>query len=321
MASGLDRRVLAALLAGSVLVLALVLVARGNAGSSNASFTTFVGPSQLTAGQTGFVGAKFKPDGKGLNNGSATHVVITLTFPTGTQDIVLTTCPGSASYSGLMANCDIGTVQNGQQVRVFATYTAGSADTAALIDGNVKWDVPKGGGNTGGTNGIDAPSTVAIFSATGATFAGKCTTAASDSVGASDPSTGKATTVTYGTVDDSLGFPCTPAQAGVDPDTTVRGHTPGIWSLLVAPLAGGALGQAVLTLNPLPRGVNFNNAQLFEVIGNPVPANLHLVPSCLSGGALPAGVDACITGQVKFDKGVQFFVNVQGSSLDPSFTS
>ncbi|MGH3001149.1 MAG: hypothetical protein ACRDM1_00500 [Gaiellaceae bacterium] len=320
MAVRLDRRVVAVLLAGSIFAFALVLVARAHAGSNNAAFSTFASPTQLTTGETGFVGAKFTPAGKG-NSGTATHVTITLTFPDGTSGISVSTCPGTSSVSGLTATCTIGTIHNGQQVKMFATYTAGPSSLDASITGNVVWDVPKGGGATGGQNTagpLTAP--VSVYSS-GATFAGKCSFNSSDSVSASDadPTVGKSTSVAFGTVDSTLGFPCTGAQVGVDPTVTPSGHTKGIWTVTVVPLSGGTAANAVLTLDELPPGTNWKQAQLFEISD---AADLTLVPQCTSATAPPTVGDACLVNQKKYGrKGVQFFVNVLGTGIDPRFTS
>jgi hypothetical protein len=318
MASGLDRRVLAALLAGSVLVLALVLVARGNAGNGStdtAIFKTFAAPSQLTAGSTGFVRAKFTPVGTG-NSGSATHVVISFTFPSGTTDTKVTTCPGTPSADGLNpATCTIGTVHNGDQVTMDATYKAGPTAGSPTINESVGWDVAKTGGSTGGHN--VKPSSNPIEINTDGTFAGTCSplSNSSSSLNAGAPGVHKSIVLDFGQVDSSLSFPCTPAQAGVD--SSVDGPTtPGSWTLLVAPLAGGAFAQAHLTIDTLPRGIKWNNAQLFEV-GVSTP-----VPPCASATSPPTTGDACLANQIKSgSSGVEFIVNVLGTGIDPSFTS
>jgi hypothetical protein len=321
MASGLDRRVLAALVAGSVLVLALVLVARGNAGSSGGTLKGSVAPLQLSVGQTGFADATFTPISDINNSGSATHVMITLTFPVGSTGIHVTTCPGGTGSTGdLTATCSIASLQIGQSATMFATYIAGKegiGDRSVL--GNATWDVPKkNGGSTGGVNSATPFSSgVSIHSSDDASVDGKCSFDPSGgNVNASG--SGKSTFVTFGAA-VGVGFPCTPAQASVDP-ITKGNHTPGIWSLFVWPLANGAAATAILTLDDLPPGINWKNAQLFELLTDGTVSQTS-VPACSSATAPPTTGDACLAGQAKDGKGVQFFVNVLGTGIDPSFTS
>lgn len=319
--SVLDRRVVAAL-AAVTLSVALVLVARSQAGSQAATLSTFVAPVQVTSGATALAGAKFTATGT-TNSGSATHVQITLTFPADASNIVVTACPGSSSVTGSLATCLAGTVQNGQTVKMFATFTAGTAAGNESVVGNASWDVPAGGGSTGGLNqAIPSTSTFSVDAAGGPT-AGKCSTSSSDGLTATEGTTGKGASLTFGTVDSSFGFPCTPAQVVIDSRQVAGATTPGSWSLLVAPLANGALAQAALTIAVLPNGITWKKAQLSEVVvDSSNVVTLTPVLPCLSGGGMPTSTaDICLTGQAKYGQGVQFFVNVLGTGIDPRVTS
>lgn len=335
MAARATRPIIVSLAAASVVALALVLVARGHAGSQRASFSTFAAPTQVTSStadqtNTALAGAKFTPNGLS-NSGAATHVVITLQLPLDVppvtvvdpSPITVTACPGSSAVDNLRktATCNIGSVSNGQTARLLVTYTAPTRSTieTATIDGSVTWDVPSGGGKTGGTNSL-TPSpagSVTIYPTSDRTHAGTCSslTDTSDTISSLEPTTGKGTSVTYGRVDSSSGFPCTPAQTGVDKDTSFRGFTPGVWSILFPPLTGGALANATLTLNSLPSGTNWKKFQLFELdaSGNPT---IQVLACPLTGTQ-----DSCITGRSNFGQGgVELFLNVQGSLVDPSYT-
>ncbi|MGH3001150.1 MAG: hypothetical protein ACRDM1_00505 [Gaiellaceae bacterium] len=321
-----DRRVLAALVTGSALALALVLVGRGNAGNSDGTLTIFALPAHLTAGNTGFAGAAFTPTGAGTeNHGTATHVTIALTFPAVPGSVQVTSCPGVSSVAGVTATCAIKNVKDGQTVKMFATYRGASSGS---VDGQVVWDVPRRGGKTGGRNTVLSSSeAVAVFAA-GSSFGGDCTPAPG-SVSGSDSTIGKSTSLTYAvTADSSLGFPCTPAEAGVE-QGDLDGHTPGIWSLSIAPLAGGAAAHAVLTLDNIPldpgdNGVadwdDIRNIHLFELLGD--PESPQRVPRCGEpGDTMPSGVDACVVHKKPHGAGVQFTVNILGTAVDPRFTS
>jgi hypothetical protein len=312
---------------GALVALALVLAAGGHAGSQGSVFPTpLVAPNQLSTGQTGLAGAKFTPQGTS-NSGSATHVVISLQFPSDSTNIAVTACPGTVGYVGTTATCSIQSIQNGNQVKMFATFTAGAAG-AQEVDGLVTWDKPSGnGGSTGGTNTTGVVPSLFTIDAPTSTQQGKCTTIvgpATDSIGGFDPATGKTTTVTYASVDGTFGFPCTPAQAGVKPSDRSTSLTKGDWMLLVPPLAGGALAQAVLTINSLPSGTNAKKFQIYELGADGTTVSSTPVPACTSTGALPVTdppSDSCIYNRTNFGKGgVALYLHVQGSTIDPSYT-
>lgn len=328
MAARAARPVILSLAAASVIAVALVLVARSNAGSTQgASFSTFAQPTQVTSANTALTGAKFTP-----TDGSATHVEIQFVLSTssGVADfspITVTACPGTSTVVGNVVKCNIASVPNGQTAKLLFTYTAPStsASVTVTITQTVKWDKPSGGGGTvGGTNSASSTSTVTVYG--DGTHGGTCSSLANNSLSSLDATTGKGTSVTYGRVDSSFGFPCTPAQTGIDNVSVPNGNTPGVWSLLVPPLkdaAGNeALANATVTLDKLPSNTTWKKFQLFEIGVDPTTGQptYTLVPLCL--GAPPQDpLLSCSTGRATFGHGgVQIFLNVRGSKVDPSYT-
>jgi hypothetical protein len=306
----------AALIAGLFAVISSV----GRAGSSTADFSSFAAPTALSQGATGFAGAKFTPTG----GGAATHVVITLTLPAVATGIKVTACAGKASVNGQVAECDISSIQSGETTKVYVTFTA-SSPGSGNVAGLVTWDA--GNGSNGAQNLHQASNPTGSFTVypTGdQTHAGTCSSANGAPTGGSltaivEPTTGKGIGVTYKAASVS-GFPCTPAQIGVDnTNSTYPGmKTPGLWSIVVAQAAPGALADATLTVQSLKgTGLNWQTARLLEILAD---GSVQQVQPCTSTGGMPAGQDMCIAGpgQSHFGQGgVQWPLKVLGTGIDP----
>lgn len=315
------RKLVAVLAAASAVAVSLALVTIGRAGSANGTMTIFEAPINLTTGQQGLAGGKFTPSGSG-SNGSATHVVITLNIPNAQPNsLVVKTCQGgTGATTSTSATCSISSIQSGATAKFFVTFRAGSTTGGTSVTGSTHWD--QGGGSAGANQSADGlPAAFTIYPTDTSTnvFAGTCADGAVPVQVAFDPLTQKggnlSTKVGAAT---ATGLPCTPAYVGVDNTRNITGFTKGTWSVFVSPLSGGALAQAVLTLNVVPTGFNAKNMPLYEVAADNTTTR---VLACDSSGLPTGGADSCLTGQDKFgSKGVQFFLNVQGSTVDPSYT-
>src|SRR5919204_1653759 len=208
---------------------ALAVVSLGRAGSSTLStFDLFVQPTVLSTSGTGFAKGVFTA-ASGAGTGSATHVVITfhvdsaLSNPTGTTS----DCSTAAGTGENVVTCNVGTVNAGQTVRRFVTFTAPSSLTSPpnpdtfSVTGNVAWD--NGSSGAGGGGGINSlPSKTAsttVFAANDSRHAGNCFLSGSGTV-ATAPVTdtdNQSTSAQIGAAAPSLGLPCPFAEVGEDP--------------------------------------------------------------------------------------------------------
>jgi len=292
----------------------------GRAGSSTADFKTFAAPTALSQGKTGFAGANFTPTG----GGAATHIEIRLTLPPIATGITVTACAGKASVIGQVAECDISSVQAGQTTKVYVTFTASSAGSGNVA-GDVTWDA--GNGSNGAQNlhqSSDPTGSFTVYPSGDQTHAGTCSSTNGSPSGGSlsaivEPSTGKGIGVAFKATSVS-GFPCTPAQIGIDDtDSTYPGmHSRGLWAIVVAQAAPGALADATLTVESLKgTGLNKQTVKLLEIL---VDGSVQEVQSCSSTGGMPAGQDMCIASPGKSNYGsggVLWPVKVLGTGIDP----
>jgi hypothetical protein len=305
----------------------LALVTIGRAGSTQGGFSIFETPINLTAGEQGLAFAKFTPAaGTTGGAGSATHILITIILPAGSTDVAVRSCPGTGAANGTSATCSIASLQNGATAKFFVTFKAGpntgSSKITARVNGTVAWD--NGGGAAGQGQGGAAFQDYFIYPTTQATdvFAGTCADGAITTTQvANDPGTGKGGNLssTKG-IDPSFGFPCTPGYVGIDAGNSggfrnPAGATTGVWTAFVMPLQSSALAQAVLTMNVAP--VPWQKMRLYEVFTDADPAQ---VLACNSDGTPQGAAHSCLTNQTKFgSKGVAFYLNFYGSTIDPSW--
>jgi len=325
-----SRKLVALLVALSVVAVGLALVGIGKAGSTQGGFSLFETPVNLTAGAQGLAFAKFTPTSALTGgNGSATHVVITISLPSDSTAVTVTSCPGTKNVTGTTATCSISSIQSGVTAKFFVTFNAGPnagpGKVSATVTGGVTWD-NGGGGAAGQGQGVTGTTqTYIIWPANTTTdvYAGTCANGAITTTQiATDPSgTGKGGNLssTKG-IDPTLGFPCTPGYVGIDVNNAggfrnPTGATSGVWTAFIAPLQNGALAQAVLTLNDAP--VPYQKMKLYEVF---VGADPVQVLACNSDGTPQGTASSCLTNQTKFgNKGVAFYLNFKGSTIDPSW--
>jgi hypothetical protein len=341
----IDRKVAFGLVGVSVLAFALALVARSVAGSLVATYSTFVAPTQATGSPSDYAtnpqhpankavaGAIFTPSGP--NDGTATHVVMTLDLPsdipgpmtTDPSPIVVTACPGRANVTETkVVTCTIANVHSGTTARLVVEFTVPPVQTQESwqIGGNVTFDV--GRGKTGEHNTVlPDPVGSVTFYAPGGNAAGTCapTGNSANSLSVKDRLTQKDATVSFGAGDPSTGLPCTPAQVSIDSTQVPGATTPGSWQLDVAQLQNGALASAVLTIDELPKSIPPATAPLYEVLAD---GSLLRVLPCVNGAMPNNAAHVCLTGQTAFDPdgdndGVQFSVNFLATNFDPRITS
>src|SRR5262249_8437863 len=130
-------------LLGLGLGVGLLVAALGNAGTNTTIFQAFEGPSTPRAGQPGLVIAKFQPT---KSSGAASHTVITFAFPSDGSVSNLTPDPATSSDCAPLAGqpftiaCAVGTVNPGELVKRFVTFTAGAAGQHADITVSVGFD-------------------------------------------------------------------------------------------------------------------------------------------------------------------------------------
>jgi hypothetical protein len=289
--------------AASAAVAALLLVAAvGNAGNSKFQFKASAGPSALTTGQQGLVFAKFTP---GPGGGTATHTVITFTFPTTGAVSGWTADPATSSDckpSGANAIvCAVGNVHRGDTVKRFVTVTAGSTTgDVSGITAEVTFDNGSSGAKGGGATNVPAQQ-VPLTIVDGSTADGTC-----QAGGATVQTTAvggyvrQSTALSFGNADPSLQLPCTWGTVSVINQQRGPQGAPEISS------AGGPTFDAPSTLTltfatlpvPVSQFVLMENEH-FD------PANPSVgwfpVPTCPTATTLPAdpNVDACLVGHVQ----------------------
>jgi hypothetical protein len=300
-------------------VCALYLVSMGTAGTNSVTFSAFEGPSQLKVNEQGLVAAKFIPDTSG---GSATHTFITFTFPTdgSVTSPAGTTTDCTTASDGSTVRCNVGTVNPGQLVKRYATFTAGTTLGAVSgISAVVTFDVSGGAKGGGVTNSQSIPLAVTVVDGTSAD--GTCD-ANGATIHTSDVSTTvlQQTSLSFGIADPSQTLPCTWGAVGVIPGSVGKTGAPEV-SFVSGP-AFSLPSNLTLTFSSLPVPLNkfvLRESQSFDP-ANPSQAVFTQVPPCPTPTTMPADptVDACLIG---YDKGKVIVAHLlyRGTNSDPYF--
>jgi hypothetical protein len=313
------RLVIGSVLAASAAAAVLLVAAIGTAGTNSVLFQAFEGPSALHTGKQGLVFAKFKPSG---SSGSATHTVIRFTFPSGGLVSGLTPDPDTSSDcapSGTDPNtiqCTIGTVNPGQLVERFITFTAGTTVADIDVEVSVSFDAgsagAKGGGKVNPPDPIDLP--VSIVDGTSAD--GACTeTGGSISTAPVDSTVLQQTQLQFGTA--LVSFPCTWGSVAI---LKVNGKGPGGGAPEISSVDGPTFGtQALLTLSfsSLPQPLSKYVLKESHVSPDDAsPGDWKAVPLCTSPDAATA--DTCLQG---YDNGKVIVAHLlfRGTGTDPWF--
>jgi hypothetical protein len=269
----------------------LLVAAIGNGGTNTITFQAFEGPGALHAGQQGLAFAKFQPS---TSSGAATHTVISFTFPSSGAVGNFTPDPATSSDCAPAAGdpftiaCAVGTVNPGQLVKRFITFTGGAAGQSASIKVSVSFDAGSTGAKGGGKVNPPDPITLPVSIVDGTTADGTCNAGgASVQTAAVDKQKNvvQQTALTFG--NSAIPFPCTWASVGVQP---LIGPPPGGGAPAFSSVDGPTFGQpAALTLtfaNPLPPGFVLKESLVDPAIAK--PSDWKPVPFC------PSDADTCI---------------------------
>jgi hypothetical protein len=305
---------------------ALYLVGVGSAGTSNFSFTVVAGPTLVTTNAQGMVFARFSPD---ASSGSATHTVITFTFPVASvasAPAATTSDCGAATLdtTGTLYTiaCNIGTVNPGQVVKRFVIYTAGTTLGDAGISASVSFDAGTGGKGKGGgaVNGPSTPAGATIVD--GGSAAGLCQSGGSTIQTAPLSTTVlQQTGLSFGDGLGTLGLPCSWGAVAVLNGQRGKDGAPQISSVGGPKFAGAA--NLTLTFSSLPVPLNKYVLEENESFDPNHPSQGWFpVPACSTDAngnpVLPDGADACLIG---YDKGKTIVAHLlyAGTGGDPWF--
>src|SRR5262249_5563388 len=181
-------------------------------------------------------------------------------------------------------------------------------------------------GPNGGVNDTQQ-SQDSLTIANGVAASGDCKSFSSGTNTVSGSTGTQSTAVTYGPADSSLNLPCTPADAGVDPNPNHRpaSFTEQLSFVELVELVGNATATVTIDFASLP--TNLNTFVLYELFGSD-PTKLtswNAVPDCVSGappnpGIPPLGNDSCIFGRVHLPNGgAEFVLHVLGNPNDGTY--
>jgi hypothetical protein len=296
---------------------ALAVVSGGRAGSvPGADFEFFLHPEVLSSSGTGFAVAKFTLL-SGSGTGSATHVVIRIDLDTALLNPTATSsdCTGPVVVgSNNRFTCNIGTVDSGETVKRFVTFTA-SALGMHSGRGTASLDSGSSAGGGGGTNTV-GPVTdqLSVVSATSDTRAGNCYAGRSSFAVFTAPVSAEniqRTTVRFGPATASL--PCTWAFVGED---SVPGFRTQISFVSVPELNV----PAIITVDWYSLPVAFpefrNTLRLLP--SYPPSLESEFLVDCVDG-ELPEGEIACLLDLVRVRKGARATILQLGTEGDPGY--
>ena len=307
--------------------LAVVSAVHAGGVTNLSTFDLFVQPSALNTSSaskpvTGFAKGVFTA-ASGSGTGSATHVMITFRVPAALSNPSGTSSDCSvAGGSGVnVVTCNVGTVNAGQTVKRFVTFTAPSSLVLPQgdrydITGSVQWD--NGSSGAGGRGGISSlePKTASttVYSATDFRHAGNCFLSGSGTVSTPPVSSkdNQATSAQVGAAAPSLGLPCTFAEVGED---HVAGFDTDISHDTIPQLSQPA--KITLTLNSLP--VKFE-VFFWRFLPDYPDTQLQLpIPSCDDNGQLPTNEAVCLLSSAKKGSGGTWTFLQRGTDGDPAY--
>lgn len=311
----MTRSKLLVLLAAGVAA-GLLVAALGNAGTSTITFQAVAGPLTVHAGHHALVFARFQPT---KSSGSATHTVLTFTFPSSGVVGNITPDPATSSDCAPLANnqfviaCSVGTVNPGELVKRILTYDAGATLGSAPITVSVAFDAGSGGAKGGGQVNPPAPITLPVQIVDGAGADGTC------DVGGATIQTApvakgvlQQTTLVFGNSASAL--PCTYGGVAVQP---LSGTPPGGGAPAISSVDGPPFGQpATLTLSFSSLPSPLKNFVLKESHVDPSvanPSDWKDVPSC---DKWTLSDDTCVMGYDPGNPIVGHFL-FRGLGVDP----
>jgi hypothetical protein len=310
------------ILAISTATLAVVSSVRAGGVVTGATFDLFVQPTVLSTSGTGFAKGVFTPP-SGSGTGSATHVVITFHVPSALSNPTGTTsdCSTTAGTGENVVTCNVGTVNAGQTVRRFVTFTAPSSVPSPAnptITGVVTWD--NGSSGAGGGGGISSlpPKTASttIVAANDSSRAGNCFLSGSGTVSTPHVSAddNQSTSAQIGAAAPFLGLPCPFAVVGEDPKPA--GFVTDISHDTIPQLSQPA--QITLSLDSMPTGFQFKTFTWLFSPDYPATLPSQTIPNCVNG-QLPANAIVCLLSKTKMGNGGSWTFLQLGTGTDPAF--
>ncbi len=298
---------------------ALAVVSGGLAGSTtNSTFELFVQPQYLTAGGQGFALGKFTA-ASGSGTGSATHVAMRFDLPAALLGPHTTSsgCTGPElvnSGTTKRFTCTIGTVNAGETVKRYVTFTAPSTPGSYPIDATAFYDKGSGGAGGGGAvNSIPDSAQTTVVEGTSSTRAGNCFTDGTGevftpTVSGSDP---QATEVEFGAAASFLGLPCTWGFVGED---SVTGFLTQISFVSLPEL--GAPATVFVEWYSLP--VPWPKFTVLLLPNYPASTDWEPLTAC-ENGQLPEDEIACLLSLDKTGRGARATILMLGTGGDPGF--
>jgi hypothetical protein len=295
-----------------------------------------VAPHVLTANEDAVSITQFTNE-SGVGGATATHVVLSATFPApvtvtgillfvnGAQVSTTNLCTPATLPSGPSAqsvSCSAGSILgagNAKMIVRFKTAQAMTVTGAAVYGESGNDSLPP---RPNGTVNDSQQSRDSFTIASAGTAQGDCFDA-NQFVGGlasvSGATTTQSTSASLGQASASLNLPCSPASAGIDTDPT---HRPASFTRPVSfaefmQITGNAFGTVTVDfLTSVPNGLVLK--ELVAGTDPTVASNWQPVPNCVSD--LPPSGDSCISSKKNLPKGgLEFILHVLGSSVDPRY--
>jgi hypothetical protein len=291
----------------SVVIAAIVLASAigGNAAGKNICATPgptaascvqeFLGPHFISAGKNVVSVTEFTNE-SGVGGSTATHVVLSVTFPT--TDVTIASvngvslaasgCTSSTSNGQVTISCAEGNVAGGATVKLTVVF---STSSSMVVLGGVSYG--EGGGTPGQPiNSVQGHTDTLTVSGDGSADGG-CFGGIPPTIHGSNAL--QQTFASVGTTAADTSLPCTFVDAGVlDTSFAASGAIKSQISFVEFPtLAQNGVGTVRLLFTPLPDGVKLNNTfKLREDTNYAVPyfTTFVTVPNCDRSGNIPAPV-------------------------------
>jgi hypothetical protein len=293
-------------------------------GSPASCVTELVAPHFIsTSSDTALSVTKFHNEA-GIGGATATHVMLTVTFPDLTAAItivptpaVFVAAPGSSTFTQITSTCTT-SLTLPTTVSCSAGNIAGDGQAKMIVEFSGSGGGPLRGEaqyGEGGGNPSNPPNDDQVnfdnLTVGGASSGGCFPIPSGGTQSVTGGNSGQQTQVTVGpTTDGSL--PCTFLDAGVKPG---QSGMPGVTqvSFVEFPSLGG-FATVYMVLTPIPTGFNLNNASkspIFEdTSGTGLFSSFVTVPACDRNGNIvgtigipPAGNDSCVFARTSLGHG------------------
>jgi hypothetical protein len=289
--------------------------------------TEVVGPHFISVGGHAVSITKFHNEA-GISGATATHVVLSLTLPSGvTTDgtpSAFVAAPGTTTFKPVSPNpctgtttisCSFGNIKGDGRAKIVVQIKGNAAGTYPL---NVEATYGEGGGGTSNPPNDDQVNSDTLNVGAAGT-AGDCTPIPPNQTNTVGTGTGNGqqTQVTAGPASDGT-LPCTFIEAGVTAFAGGPGVTQNASFVEFPGLSGNGYATVDIIFNPVPTGFNLNKSPIFEdTSGNGSFSSFITVPACDKKGNIvgptgnpavgqtdPSPVnDSCIFARTSLGKG------------------